>query len=161
MAGTEAAPPRPMPVLAVHGTLDRAIRYGGYTYQGQALYQSVAGTVAFWAAHNGCAPTPHRATNWASRQDRYAGGREGSAVVLYTIKRGGHGWPANRVARRLVAGRRRPVAGRYPLGLLRAVFPAVLTAPPRVGTGQDRAASWWGMAGVQRAQRFLPHCLAK
>jgi polyhydroxybutyrate depolymerase len=119
MAGTEAAPPRPMPVLAVHGTLDRAIRYGGYTYQGQALYQSVAGTVAFWAAHNGCAPTPHRATNWASRQDRYAGGREGSAVVLYTIKRGGHGWPANRVARRLVA---RPPAARSLADILWAFF---------------------------------------
>jgi polyhydroxybutyrate depolymerase len=103
MAGTDALPPRPMAVLAVHGTLDRAVRYGGYIHHGQPLFQPVEATVARWAAHNGCAPTPQRAENWASRQDRYTGGRAGSAVVLYTIKRGGHAWLPDRVARRLVA----------------------------------------------------------
>ncbi len=101
MTGTEPPPPRPMPVLAVHGTLDRAVRYGGAVWRGAPVYRSVAATVAFWVAHNGCAPTPQRAVNWASAQEIYTGGAEGSAVGLITVKRGGHGWPANRVVSRL------------------------------------------------------------
>jgi polyhydroxybutyrate depolymerase len=104
MTGAEAPPPRPMPVLAVHGLLDRAVRYDGYTHHGQVIYQPVAATVAFWVAHNGCGPVPEQAENWASRQDRYTAVGVGGPVTLYTIKWGGHRWPGRRVVARL-AGR--------------------------------------------------------
>ena len=104
MTGAEAPPSRPMPVLAVHGMVDRAVRYGGYIHHGQAIYQPVAATIAFWVAHNGCDPVPEQTENWSSRRDRYRAGQGGSIVALYTLKWGGHRWPGRRVVARL-AGR--------------------------------------------------------
>jgi polyhydroxybutyrate depolymerase len=54
---------------------------------------SVAESIDFWLAANGCDPTPTAETVGAARRETYTGGRDGAEVTLWTIEGGGHGWP--------------------------------------------------------------------
>jgi polyhydroxybutyrate depolymerase len=94
----------PVSVLAINGTDDPLVPYEGggvglLAKRGAVL--SVDRTIDFWVRRNQCAPEP----KIAELPDRdpndgisvvrreYANGREGSAVILYTVRGGGHTWP--------------------------------------------------------------------
>lgn len=44
---------RPVPILEIHGTADNTVPYNGTTG-----IKAIPALVAFWAAKNGCNPTP-------------------------------------------------------------------------------------------------------
>ncbi len=96
--GVGCHPTRPLHVLQVHGTRDRAVDYEGGTVLGRSDVEPHPGaeaTLRFWAAHDGCteerqvAPPhpisgkPVTALTW----NRCEGGRR---VALWTITGGGH-----------------------------------------------------------------------
>jgi polyhydroxybutyrate depolymerase len=92
-AVTIPKPPRPVSVIHFHGTDDPLVRYNGGSQRGNGGVVSVADSIAFWVAHDGCDPTPTTETIGVSRRETYTGGRDGSEVTLWTIDGGGHGWP--------------------------------------------------------------------
>lgn len=87
-------PSRPIPILLMNGTEDKAFPWEG------GLYLSVSSTVSFWAALNGCTGEP--TVEWLPDAED-DGTRvwtetyqdcDGSAEVLfYGIEGGGHTWP--------------------------------------------------------------------
>jgi polyhydroxybutyrate depolymerase len=92
----------PVSVLALQGTADPLMPYGGggvARRRGRVL--SAARSVAFWAAAAGCAaapmttPEPDVSPADGTRVQRaaYPGCRDGRSVELYTIEGGGHTWP--------------------------------------------------------------------
>jgi len=105
-AGT-CRPSRPVSVLALNGTEDRLVPYEGgevglFAQRGRVI--SVAKTIEFWVKANDCSAEP--VVSWIDadpndgvriKQEVYAGGRDGSEVILYTVVGGGHTWPAGAV----------------------------------------------------------------
>jgi len=99
------SPSRPVSVLMINGIADPMVPWaGGEVHFGRlklGRVWSVAETVKFWVAHNGCSPTPtvrwlpHRgpADGTRVRQEVYGHGRNGTEVVLYAVEGGGHTWP--------------------------------------------------------------------
>jgi polyhydroxybutyrate depolymerase len=87
--------PRPVPMIAFHGTADRITPYlGGGSWAARTPFQAVPGFVASWARRNGCAPEPDQSTPAADVSRRtYKGCRGDAVVVLNTIEGGGHTWP--------------------------------------------------------------------
>ncbi len=95
---TSCVPATPLPVIVFHGTEDTNVPYEGGEGPRQIyprVDNSVAYAVSFWVNQDGCNPTPHTVTSASGNivTDTYSGGREGSEVVLYTIRGGGHSWP--------------------------------------------------------------------
>jgi polyhydroxybutyrate depolymerase len=95
--GTEGQcnPPRPMPVIAFHGTADNIVTYeGGPSEAFDYPFPSVPGWAADWAAHNGCAAEP---IDLPAEGDvsgiQYTECDENADVIFYTIDGGGHTWP--------------------------------------------------------------------
>ena len=87
--------PRPMPMIAFHGTADRIVPYdGGPSAFFDIPFPSVSKWAANWAQRNRCAPKPTESVIAAgvSRLD-YTNCAEDTAVVLYTVHGGGHSWP--------------------------------------------------------------------
>lgn len=102
-------PARPVSVVAFHGMQDRLMPYGGGKGSGftNAVYLPVQDSINLWVGYDGCSPTPDAWTSPSGNIVRhwYSGGREGSEVVLYTIKDGGHSWPGGtQLADRMGAG---------------------------------------------------------
>src|SRR5262245_17756757 len=102
MAIDKAAPQRPVPVIHFHGTEDKLVRYEGPdgTDPRAATIKSVADTMRAWSRINDCAPEPDVAELPDTADDgtivtrsTWANGRDGAAVILYTIRGGGHTWP--------------------------------------------------------------------
>jgi polyhydroxybutyrate depolymerase len=98
----DCRPVRPMPVLAVHGTNDEVIPYGGLSPSpGWPLrLPSVPAWLAGWAARDGC--TVDTAVFLDTREvtgARWSGCRGGAEVVHYRVNGGGHQAP------RTIAGR--------------------------------------------------------
>jgi len=71
-------PARPVSVIHLHGTDDTLVPYAGGTRRGSGVFVSVADSVAFWVAANGCDPTPTTATVGDARRETYSGGRDGT-----------------------------------------------------------------------------------
>jgi len=101
----------PVSVLALQGTADPLMPYGGggvARRRGRVL--SAKRSIEFWAAVSGCAAAPvttaepDRAPDDGTRARRtvYGGCRDGRAVELYTIEGGGHTWPGGPPAGRAV-----------------------------------------------------------
>jgi len=99
---SSCAHPEPVSVLAMQGTADPLMPYGGggvARRRGRVL--SAARSVAFWAAAAGCAAAPVTtpepdvtpADGTQVRRTAYPGCRDGRSVELYTIEGGGHTWP--------------------------------------------------------------------
>jgi polyhydroxybutyrate depolymerase len=86
---------RPVPMIAFHGTGDRAAPYaGGPSWVSSAAFQNVQAFTAEWAARNRCAATPEESRFAADvTRRRYAACADGASVVLYTVEGGGHTWP--------------------------------------------------------------------
>jgi len=91
------APSRPVSVMAFHGMQDRLVPYYGRSGAGMtnAIYLPVQDSIDMWVAYDGCSQVPQEWTSPSGNITRrwYGGGREGSEVVLYSIRDGGHTWP--------------------------------------------------------------------
>ena len=97
----ECKPTRPVSVILFHGTEDGHVRYDG----GEPLVQAdwhlrtdrpVKETASLWAKFNGCSPKAQTSVKGNVIMERYRGCREGTEVVVYTIKGEGHSWPGGR-----------------------------------------------------------------
>jgi polyhydroxybutyrate depolymerase len=91
-------PPRPIPLLIMHGTDDHSVPFHGKQSQRRGrprYYQSVAQSVAFWRSRNGCgdAEPPRLLFNGAVRLTKWSNCADHSAVWLYVLQNWGHVWP--------------------------------------------------------------------
>jgi polyhydroxybutyrate depolymerase len=89
---------RAVAMIAFHGTADRAIPYhGGTSWVAPESFPDIPTWVANWARRNRCAPTPIdsvMATDVTRRS--YTNCADNAAVVLYTVRGGGHTWPGGK-----------------------------------------------------------------
>jgi polyhydroxybutyrate depolymerase len=86
---------RPVPMIAFHGTADSAAPYkGGFSWVAPQRFQGVRAFTASWARRNRCGANPVDsvvATDVTRLE--YTKCADDAAVVLYTIRGGGHTWP--------------------------------------------------------------------
>jgi len=86
---------RPVPMIAFHGTADRFTPYNGAkVWLAPEPFPNVPEWVANWARRNRCGPHPieSAAASDVTRLE-YTDCADDAAVMLYTIKGGGHTWP--------------------------------------------------------------------
>jgi len=98
-------PSRPLPVMIIGGTKDPLVPFeGGMVHFRKKLLGetlSFAQTGDFWKKINGCKGQPLKVEipekdqfdNCTASVETWAGGKQGSEVVLVTVKDGGHTWP--------------------------------------------------------------------
>jgi polyhydroxybutyrate depolymerase len=89
---------RAVPMIAFHGTADPVTPYdGGRTWVAPVPFPSIPTWAANWARRNRCAPNP---TDSAVATDvtrrAYTNCADDAAVVLYTVREGGHTWPGGK-----------------------------------------------------------------
>src|SRR5256885_6102450 len=98
---------RPVPMIAFHGTADAAAPYtGGFSWVAAQRFQGVRTFTASWARRNRCGTTPIDsvvATDVTRLE--YTKCADDAAVVVYTIKGGGHPWPRGQPLPEWFAGR--------------------------------------------------------
>jgi polyhydroxybutyrate depolymerase len=89
---------RPVPMIAFHGTADRIVPYdGGRTPVAPKPFPSIPTWTANWARRNQCAPDPIESTVAADvTRLEYTSCTDDAAVVLYTLRGGGHQWPGGK-----------------------------------------------------------------
>jgi polyhydroxybutyrate depolymerase len=87
--------PRPVPMIAFHGTADHAAPYhGGMSWVASERFPSIPGWTAKWAQRNGCAASPVESVVAADvTRIEYPNCADNAPVVLYRIEGGGHTWP--------------------------------------------------------------------
>jgi len=93
------SPTHPISALIIHGTADHYVRYDGgasLLSRDARVDPPVSRAVSLWVEHNGCRASPQRSAHGPIVQETYAGGRDGTEVILYTIDGGGHAWPGGR-----------------------------------------------------------------
>ena len=99
--GVPCAPSRPVSVMAVHGTADPVVPYGGGTMIGRGGPSDIVSAPALaerWREINRC-PGPlvtDPAAGGEVQEMAAAGCAGGTEVVLVSINGGGHTWPAGR-----------------------------------------------------------------
>jgi polyhydroxybutyrate depolymerase len=89
---------RPVPMIQFHGTADPFVPYnGGLSWPTPRPFPSVLAWAANWARRNRCGPNPIEAVVAAdvSRLE-YTNCADDAAVVLYTVRGGGHSWPGGK-----------------------------------------------------------------
>jgi polyhydroxybutyrate depolymerase len=95
---------RPLPMIAFHGTADPMAPYDGGVPSSSFApsrfdpnakpYPSIPGWTASWARRNHCGANPVESLVAAHvTRLEYTGCAERAAVVLYTVREGGHTWP--------------------------------------------------------------------
>ena len=97
-------PARPLTMLQIHGTNDRAVAYHGGHVLGRkdvAAHPGAKSTTAFWVQHNGCGaathpPPPHVIGGLPTSVVEHAKCKDGTRVALWTIAEGGHLVPMDR-----------------------------------------------------------------
>lgn len=90
------SPPRPIPIMEIHGTVDATVPYAG-----DANFAPVDSVIQKWVQHNACNPVPvtfsvpntNAGDNSTAVNYRYLNGSNGSSVELYKVSGGGHSWP--------------------------------------------------------------------
>jgi polyhydroxybutyrate depolymerase len=89
---------RAVPMIAFHGTADRAVPYhGGKSWVAPGVFPDVPTWVGTWARRNRCAPSPiDSAVAMDVTRRAYTNCADDAAVVLYTIRGGGHTWPGGK-----------------------------------------------------------------
>jgi polyhydroxybutyrate depolymerase len=96
------APPRAVPIIYFHGLADEHAQYqGGYGPRSMSKtnFAPVVQVISGWAAHHGCPAAPTSAkTIGMAVMSGYGPCRDGSEVVLWTLKDGGHTWPGGRMS---------------------------------------------------------------
>lgn len=97
-------PTSPVSVIAFHGTADENLPYNGgmgkKSISKGRVDKPVSYAINFWVIYDGCNTSPIREEFGNIIKERYAGGKVGTEVVLYTIKGGGHAWPGGTAGRR-------------------------------------------------------------
>ena len=102
-------PERPISLIAFYGTDDPLVAYGGGIVEESFISKlinrssppvslpSVTSYIEAWAKRNGCATVPELIpVQGDARGVRYAGCKDTSEIVFYTIEGGGHTWPGGR-----------------------------------------------------------------
>lgn len=92
------SPTNPVSLITFAGKADNTVPYdGGLAATGLLRIVPAPGSVTFWASSDGCSNTPDAATldNGNVVRDTYAGCKDGTGVVLYTITDGTHRWPGD------------------------------------------------------------------
>jgi len=86
---------RAVPMIAFHGTADRTVPYhGGQSWVVRRPFPDIPTWAADWARRNRCSPHPVESAPAADVARReYVACADDAAVVLYTVKGGGHTWP--------------------------------------------------------------------
>lgn len=87
---------RAVPMIAFHGTADRATPYhGGKTWVApRTVFPDIPTWTAAWARRNRCGPDSVESAAAADVTRReYSNCADDGSVVLYTIEGGGHSWP--------------------------------------------------------------------
>ncbi len=89
--------PRPVPMIAFHGTADTVTPYHGGrspAFPDRLVLPSIPTWTASWAGRNQCGTNPveSRVAADVTRLE-YTSCADDAAVVLYTIEGGGHTWP--------------------------------------------------------------------
>ncbi len=93
---------RPVPIIHFHGTADENLPLGGGVGKGVSGtdFISVEYSIRAWVNANGCKEEPivealpdKAADGTRVIRKVYAGGRQGSEVILILIEGGGHTWP--------------------------------------------------------------------
>ena len=89
---------RPVPMIAVHGTADPSTPYrGGRTWVSPVTFPSIPVWTAHWARRNRCGTNPVESVVTADvTRLEYTNCADDAAVVLYTIRGGGHSWPGGK-----------------------------------------------------------------
>jgi polyhydroxybutyrate depolymerase len=85
-------PPKPLPVLQIHGTADPTVPYAG-----------VPSTVSFWTDHNNCPDEPvqydfpdiNQADSSTVTSYYYGPCNNSTEVILYSVTNGEHSWPGS------------------------------------------------------------------
>jgi len=95
-----------VPMIAFHGTADPIVPYnGGSSPAAPDLFPSVPAWTANWARRNRCGPSPVESPVAAQvSRVEYTGCADDAAVVLYTIRGGGHTWPGGKPLPKLITG---------------------------------------------------------
>jgi polyhydroxybutyrate depolymerase len=92
--------PRPVPMIAFHGTADPMVPYGGGPSGdpfNPLTFPALRDWTASWARRNRCAPNPVDSVVAADvTRLQYTNCADEAAVVLYTIRGGGHSWPGGK-----------------------------------------------------------------
>ena len=86
---------QPVPMIGIHGQLDTAAPYhGGTSWIGPTTFVPFLTFGAGWARRNRCAPDARDVEigDGVTRRE-YLRCENGAAVVLYTLRDGGHTWP--------------------------------------------------------------------
>jgi len=95
-------PARPVSLLAINGTQDPLVPYGGggVRHGAGGMVLSAEDSEKAWAKLDGCNATPAQDTLPATssegletRREIYSGCEQNSSVELYTVVGGGHTWP--------------------------------------------------------------------
>lgn len=99
---TPPAPGSPVAVIAFNGMADQHVLYGGglspMALDSGRVDLSVADSLAFWIAANGCSPLPSSNTRAGGNVliETYADCEDDTAVMQVTILDGLHAWPGGR-----------------------------------------------------------------
>ena len=89
---------RAVPMITFHGTADAFARYnGGTSWVALEPFPAVPKWTANWARRNRCGPKPIESAVAADVTRReYPNCADDAAVVLYTLRGGGHTWPGGK-----------------------------------------------------------------
>ncbi len=98
----------PVPMISFHGTADRLVLYEGRDpfWLSPRPFPSVTEWTANWARRNRCAPNPIESAVAADvTRLEYTNCANDAAVMLYTIRGGGHTWPGGKPMPEWMLGR--------------------------------------------------------
>ncbi len=89
---------RAVPMIAFHGTADRMTPYnGGTTWVAPRAFPNIPAWTSIWARRNRCGPNPVESAVAADvTRLEYTKCADDAAVVLYTVRDGGHTWPGGK-----------------------------------------------------------------
>lgn len=92
--------PRPVPMIAFHGTSDALTPYHGGrspVFPDPLVLPGIPTWTSNWARRNRCGPNPVESVVAADvTRLEYTNCADGAAVVLYTVQGGGHTWPGGK-----------------------------------------------------------------
>ncbi|MBI5927667.1 MAG: hypothetical protein HY862_00045 [Chloroflexi bacterium] len=92
----------PIPMLFIHGSLDKSIPWDGLQQSGQWVTYPVSESLAFWAVHNNCDPNQVSQTDLPASGNspgtsvtvfEFKGCAEDDNILFYEIDGGGHNIP--------------------------------------------------------------------
>lgn len=94
-------PPRPTPIMEIHGTADATVPYAGMS--GALTFLSIDSVLNYWVKFNNCNPNAtitdvpniNSTDNSTAKRYVWSGGKDGVTVEHYKVLGGGHTWPGS------------------------------------------------------------------